>query len=1057
MIYSAARRKLVDWLRLQLIGPAMHGNLQGISPLDRYPTGALFPILSNGEGVDPAFEDSHDESIDDALDDDSVAGAVEPAVKHRRYIPPSAVGFSFYVQEKNWRIRVNCRAARYERTGERDELGRFKRQEYERIALGGDEAELMFTAPKRVDVLLDEHDTPRAGVDVQARRHGEGTIITVSLFNKQSVDASESGQVSYEQRGEKTLFEVELRCYLDEGTVGTYPHVEYSLLNDEEQELEIQYQERKIYAIGHGAAADWLEKDTGVAEIWSNFMPCVEVPQVTADVARDENQILSMAYLASLATQGSAVCDELHHFVETYANWVGQQARLKDQFSGLEKQAGTRITARMEQSLQRMRAGVRLLKTNPMAVRAFALANQAMSDQMCQADITKGINRDPISYKWRPFQLAFLLTTLESTVDEQSDFRDVVDLIWFPTGGGKTEAYLGLIAFLIVWRRLKFPDTGGGTTTLMRYTLRLLTTQQFQRATRMICALELIRRNHPGLGNEAITIGMWVGSATTPNTFDKAKQLVERARNDSEGALRSLVLERCPWCGDRFDAQRSYIASADAFHFRCSNRECSFGAHDDGKLPCSVIDEALYKHPPTLLIATIDKFARLAWEERTSAFFGKNANRPPELVIQDELHLIASALGSVAGLYEAALHTVLASKNIYPKYIASTATIRMAETQVERLYASKVTIFPPPGLSCDDSYFAKTVPIHVRPGRLYVGYFAPMLDRQHCMAPLTAVLLMAPESVFPNGEPDRELLLDAWWTQVVYHGSLRGVGNSHNSFMIDVRDWCSRLKQEAELSGDKLKRPAPHIAQLTGISSAEENARTFSRLEHNRQHAEGIDAVLATNMVSVGLDVGRLALMVINGQPLTTAEYIQASSRVGRSEVPGIVITNYYRDQARSLSHYENFRPYHESFYRFVEPTSVTPFTYQARMRALHAALVIAIRYSCSHLLSNATADSFDINNEKVQKVISLLKIRCVKADPARREEIVQHLDSLLEQWQERVVFCRSAKRKLNYQSMDSDKASDRLIYTHEDKIAGLWPTLHSMRNVEKTGLLGGL
>ena len=414
-----------------------------------------------------------------------------------------------------------------------------------------------------------------------------------------------------------------------------------------------------------------------------------------------------------------------------------------------------------------------------------------MLDQMRQPDRAAGKETDSDDHRWRPFQLAFLLTTMESAIREENEFRDVLDLIWFPTGGGKTEAYLGLIAFLIVWRRLKYPGSGGGTAAFMRYTLRLLTRQQFERAARMVCALELIRRQDISrLGDEPIDIGIWVGREISPNRFDQARQLVEEIRSGDPKARYKLLLERCPWCSTPFDAARGYHATEDDFHFLCVNRECEFGI-DPRPLPCNVVDEALYEHPPSLLIGTIDKFARLAWEERTGAFFGAGTgSRPPELVIQDELHLITGPLGSVAGLYEAGLDTLLIRRGVRPKYVASTATIRMAREQVKRLYARELAVFPPPGLSHGDSYFARTD--QERPGRLYVGYLAPMLDQQHCMAPLAAALLAAPHAMF-DGEMDREALLDAWWTQVVYHGSLRGVGNSHTAFETDVREFGRRL------------------------------------------------------------------------------------------------------------------------------------------------------------------------------------------------------------------------------------------------------------------------
>jgi hypothetical protein len=381
----------------------------------------------------------------------------------------------------------------------------------------------------------------------------------------------------------------------------------------------------------------------------------------------------------------------------------------------------------------------------------------------------------------------------------------------------------------------------------------------------------------------------------------------------------------------------------------------------------------------------------------------------------------------------------------------------MAEQQIKRIYGAGLAVFPPPGLDCEDSYFAKTVDLTVRPGRLYVGYFAPSLDQQHCMAPLAAALLAAPESVFGPDDQERELLLEAWWSQVVYHGSLKGVGNSHNAFNIDVREKFARFIDEAKLTDNKVTRPLPELAQLTSVSSAEQNARTFSQLESVRGQEDCLDAVLATNMVSVGLDVSRLALMVINGQPLTTAEYIQASSRVGRSAVPGIVCMNYYRNSARNVSHFENFRPYHESFYRFVEPTSVTPYTYQSRLRALHAALVIALRHSCRSLLANDRAGGFDPENPDVKKVIQDLKHRCAMADPERKEDIASHIDKLVAEWQAEIRSCVSQKRQLHYQASDRERNNERLLYNHTDKIKGLWATLQSMRNVEETALLKSL
>lgn len=1083
MDYSKNRLRIIDWLKSQLIGPAVAGNLSDIPPLKRYPVGVLFPTIESGEGLDPADEANFemDGYATKVAEDSDEEGAVA-GVARKRYIPPSSVGFSFFVSSAQWKIQIWSSAAIYSQKKEeaRNEQGQFERPEYVRRVIGGDDEAFFLTSGTRdkavFAVKINDKLTYRAGIMVQERAFLSGKIITVSLFNTAQMANSTDPKTWTKDSTEKSLFEVQLKCIIEQGEVGNYPSVDYSLLDEEMQELELQYKHKKIYAIGHGSATDWKLENGQVTEILSDFMPVIEVPQVTADVATGHSKggspVLKMSYLVSLQQDKKAVCHELQRFVAEYDEWISERLIEVNALNENEQRAGFRITACMTAARDRMNMGINLLLHDQYAAKAFVYANQAMLDQMHQHSVTKGKTVSLAEYQWRPFQLAFLLTTIKSAIDTEDDFRDVVDLIWFPTGGGKTEAYLGLIAFVIAWRRLKFPQSYGGTTSLMRYTLRLLTTQQFIRATKMICALELIRQKNSDLGTEMMSIGLWVGGETSPNSFIKAIELLDKAAQGQRSTISKLVIEQCPWCGDSFKAPRNYIAKIDSFKFFCVNLHCDFGGHNNGELPCNVIDEALFKQPPTLLIATIDKFARMAWEDRVSSFFGQNKNRPPELIVQDELHLIAGALGSVAGIYEAALETVLVQHGVHPKYIASTATIRMAEDQIKKLYAKKVAIFPPAGISAEDSFFAKTVPTSIRSGRMYIGYFAPMLNRQNNMVPLAASLLAAPESVFQEGEIDRDLLLEAWWSQVIYHGSLKGVGSSHNAFNIGVKERFARLLSEqqeqnrANVSNpqgmQKFKESGSMtrllqgitLAQLTSNSSAEENAQTFARLELTRQHEGYIDAVLATNMVSVGLDVSRLALMVINGQPLTTAEYIQASSRVGRSSVPGLVFANYYRDQARSLSHYENFRPYHESFYRFVEPTSVTPYTFQARRRALHAGLVISLRHSLYKLRDNSSALSFDPSDPVTHKVILDFTKRCMQSDPDKGEEIKNHIQQLVEQWQELAANCMAECRQLSYQCRDNDRSASRLLYNHGDNIQGLWPTLHSMRNVESTGLL---
>ena len=1068
MDYVQARTRLIDWVRQQLIGPAREGPL-GISPLTRYPTGVLYPVEPNESGTDPAVLSSTegggllDEDVDlagigDEVDDRAQA---QPG-RRRRYVPPSSVGFSFFVFGEA-QLSITASAASYRATSdERGEMGRFQPTRFERTPLEEHTWTWCTSDPSEMSIWQG-----RAGIDVRKRPHREGAIVTVTLVNRGELGDSALRRRKAE-RIRKSLFEARIECAVEGGELAEYPRVDPSLLMQEEQELELQYRDRRIYAVGHGAAVDWDVPATGVPRIRCEFMPCVEVPITTNEFAEgdDYGEVLEFRRLAD-ATRPA----ELERFVAGYETWVVDQQRAA---AGLghaaETAAAGRICGRMVTALGRMAGSVQMLRDDPLAAEAFRLANRAMREQMRRAEPASGKEADT-EPRWRPFQLAFLLTVMESAIREEDEFRDVLDLIWFPTGGGKTEAYLGLIAFLIVWRRLKYPASGGGTAAFMRYTLRLLTRQQFERAARMICALELIRRDDPGrLGDEPISVGMWVGGGVSPNRFEDAAQKVREIAGGSTIARHALVMDSCPWCGTSFDSLHGYHATADEFNFRCANAECEFGRCSD-PLPCNVVDDALYKNPPSLLIATIDKFARVAWDGRAGSFFGVGGGthcRPPELVIQDELHLVTGPLGSVAGLYEAGLDTLL-TQRVRPKYVASTATIRMAKEQVRRLYARELAVFPPPGLSCDDSYFAHTD--KTRPGRSYVGYYAPLLDQQHCLAPLAAVLLAAPLMLF-EGETDQEALVDAWWTQVLYHGSLRGVGNSHNALLTDVRDFGRMLIAEvveehrsaSDASGgngqincrvDRFQNL--RIEQLTSMQAAEKNVETFHRLAKRREDTDYyLDAVLATNMVSVGLDVARLALMVVNGQPLTTAEYIQATSRVGRADVPGVIFANYYRHQARSLSHYESFRSYHESFYRFVEPSSVTPQTYQVRTRALHAALVIAVRHACDDLRGNKSAGSFDKTAPPVRKVIAALKRRCAGALERRQSaETDAHIDSLAEEWHDEACRCAADKVDLHYHAPARERNAERLLYDHgETGRRGLWMTLQSMRNVESEGVL---
>ena len=1071
MNFSKERLRLYQWMRTQLFGFGSDNdnddtetNLTGMKPSERFQCGVLFPLMV--DTTQSAIE------VDFSADADALRsdGSEPSQASYVRYVPPSSVGFSFYIEGEDAQLEVRAWGVWYE---EKKGRGKNAPREWLRHPLSAkDETLISIECPQiygqpsfRQVQVFNTSDTHRGEVQVLWRKFGAGWIVTISLCNTQKcepLDDPVNARQWQENKEESTLFEAELECKIVSGVVGDYPRTDPSLLNEEDQELELQYHHKRIYAIGHGAAVDWSSdtQNGPITTVRADFFPKVEVPQVTADTGNENENALDLAFLSQIDKNPTAVTQALSDFVDGYGRWLTECERISAQLTAY-RSAANRILARVGQTLTRMRNGVKRLQDDKMAQLAFSIANRAMLLQMQQSQKVTG--QQPRAPRWRPFQLGFVLTTLVSSIDEDARDRDLLDLIWFPTGGGKTEAYLALCAFVIAWRRNKFLSTGGGTTLLMRYTLRLLTAQQFERANRLIFSLEHLRKTEPGLGlgSMPIDIGIWVGGNTSPNNFRNAINAVAESAA-RKTASKKLLVTQCPWCGTAFQAPANYRATATSFHFQCHNADCTFSTHNGCEaLPCNVVDEALYENPPTLLIGTIDKFARLAWDPRTSVFFGQHGNRPPELIIQDELHLIAGPLGSVAGVYEAAIDTVIQSKDVRPKYIASTATIRNAAEQVRQLYARDTAIFPPPGLSADDAYFAKTVPIDQRPGRIYVGYLAPARAPAESITPLAAALLAAPAVLFDD-QSERELLLDAWWTLVSYHGSLKGIGNAYNAIDKDARRYIAAFEQTEETRAVPTGRKPPcpvrldatsrRVQQLSSVVDGETNHATFARLSKPWHDDDHVDIVISTNMISVGVDIYRLSAMIVNGQPLTTAEYIQASSRVGRGDIPGIVFTNYYRNQVRSWSHYESFRAYHESFYRHVEPTSVTPFSYPCRQRALHAALVIVIRHGAG-LLSNDAVKDFDPAVPPISNLMFMLENRCRDADPERGDATAEHLKDLQHEWL-KFIEVNANVMPIKYSESDKQINSERLLYDFDARIKGVWPTLQSMRNVENVALV---
>lgn len=785
--------------------------------------------------------------------------------------------------------------------------------------------------------------------------------------------------------------------------------------NEEELELELLYRSKRTYATGLGNSCDWKIDESGSGVIKTNYLPLMELPPMDFNLNLDESsganqKFLSMKFLSDLDdTLFQMKIAQLTKLNDSYESWIIEKQQEIDKFSEkdihLAKVAKKNIS-KCNMALERMRKGINLLKENIEVRESFELANRAMFMQREQLKIQRELSdidryagdqkvselilqKDYLtaedSHFWRPFQLAFILLSIESIINDKSDDRDIVDLIWFPTGGGKTEAYLGLTAFSIFFRRFHHRNVSSGTTVIMRYTLRLLAAQQFTRAATLICACEFIRKDSLvkrskykkyNLGKEEITIGLWIGGEHTPNKNDKAKTYINELSkavynnldNNKEEYNKFQVL-KCPWCGTKMEkdikdkkiiGEFGYKMDRNHFFMHCTHSNCDFHI----KLPIQIIDEELYNKPPTLLFGTVDKFAMLPWKQEVGNFFGdRKGNRPPELIIQDELHLISGPLGTIVGLYESAIDSICEYRGIKPKIVASTATIRRAKEQCSGLYNREVNQFPPAGINAEDSFFARESIIdHDKGkfGRIYLGMMPS--GKTKAMMEIRTISTYL-QSVF-EAEVN-EFIKDKYWTLTLYFNSLKELGKCRTLIEDDVKDAVKRHARR-KLSADYTWRRIGSPDELTSRVSTVELNKTLDKLEKLQYSKENIEkhqyasnTLIATNMISVGIDVDRLNAMILVGQPKLTSEYIQASSRVGR-KYPGLVTVLYDGSKSRDRSHYEQFIPYHQSYYRYVEPTGVTPFSKPAIERALHS-VVVGIMRSISDLDTENSASEFQI------------------------------------------------------------------------------------------------
>jgi hypothetical protein len=821
----------------------------------------------------------------------------------------------------------------------------------------------------------------------------------------------------------------------------------------DEQVADLQYREDMEFAVGHNVAATAVQEPDGrCLRVGTTWIPSAEVEKVIP--TRVDGVELGMEALAA-ASSADALRRLIGQIVPQYEKWIAQQE------AGLHldadrAQVAKGLLGRARDAAKRMAAGLDLL-SDPVVLDAFRIANSAMATAARQR-ACHGKTDAPASVpapKWYPFQLAFLLMNLVGIAKPENKDRATVDLLFFPTGGGKTEAYLGLAAFTLVMRRLRNPGVASaGMSVLMRYTLRLLTLDQLGRAATLICALEILRRaDQEKLGNWPFEIGLWVGMSATPNRMGTSKDRDDktaRARtiayqNDDKRKPAPVPLDTCPWCGEKFTRNsfelRPNNSEPTELRIRCASRRCHFNG--DPWLPIVAVDEPLYRRLPCFVIATVDKFASLPWEGKTGTLFGKvdrydadgfygpcdpgegrslpGQLLPPDLVIQDELHLISGPLGTMVGLYETAIDALsvrtVDGREVRPKIVASTATVRRASRQIKALFArDAVDVFPPPGPDRRDTFFSRTVPTTEQNARLYVGVAAQGRSLKVALLRAYLALMGAAQKRWHSAGGARNTAnpADPYMTLLGYFNSLRELGGSRRIVEDEVKSKLEsidrdrrRLSDTAGLFGDR--KIVFDVMELTSRVTTNKVADAKRRLALRFHDKERVDVALATNMISVGLDITRLGLMVVLGQPKTAAEYIQATSRVGRdAERPGLVVTLMNVHRPRDRSHYERFEAWHRTFYRAVEATSVTPFSPRATDRGLPALTVALARHGHPGMTFPTRAADITTLRKELNFVADTVAKRAEAHDStlpagdmeALRQKLKGQVNNLLDTWE---------------------------------------------------------
>ena len=1264
------RRKMIEELVKEVRGPR-YGDDEIIlfDPWIEYLTGVIIPSTwkDNESASSPEYEDINE--IDDAISDEGSDDSIIGGSISNELTPKSMVksfGISFSIESANPKFQICATWGRYLECLKND-VDAYDLKGNQKSVSDDDEIWKRYSFGEIFEIDFGDIDTDDS---IKKEDDGNELCIIKSLKNfdtqKNADELDDDGFVKiyikrlkistdnyyfsiymlndlidYNKRTQdfrpdidKCLFQPSIRIICDEDIKPQ--HAE--LISESQKELDFLYREKRAVAFGHMCSAIWYDidylnkidtdvlwPDYSINEQYERFLrPSVRTeflplyPVTLPKFNIDEKYNFSDDNLKAEKLANSSpneIHTILYNLLSIYEDWIDENKSELDNTDDSYKDIADKLIDYEYNALARIKRGIDLIKKEDVVYTSFCFANMTMAlqkswDEKDKDDENKDSNDE--EFKWRPFQIAFFIMNIEDMWNKNSKNRDILDLLWIPTGGGKTEAYLGLMAFTISLRRLKAykkNETGAGTSIISRYTLRLLTVQQFRRTLKMITAAEYLRvcKTTNGIGWRPIysecggdwiygstrfSTGLWVGQAVSPIHLVKSGGAMDLLKgNDvnlgyAPGEPAQIL--KCPVCGswlsvpssglneeknklhiviqtsenesevenklneifnnnsdpknsninfttiesknhepgfntvsfvitgklsqnkfkekiiDKLTENGYEIASLGDFNIGyfsslksikkynrdiggdfdfeiwCTNPDCDLNNIEwyegcpypnssrsdfpDGNyvrdisspfknntrmpIPAYVIDDHVYNRCPTVIISTADKIARLAFEPKAAGIFGNvnNFNRyfgynnngllprdvehtsrynhvidplsPPDLIIQDELHLIDGPLGSLFGLYEAMVSGIIKKQNGNPKYIASTATISNASKQVDLLFSKKLFQFPPHGLDISNNFFVRDRDVEElwdesNAGRVYMGFYAPG------KGPMTPQVRLWARMCKISSDNISDDNIENYWTTVGYFNSIKELGGVLALYRDDIKSRLENIGGNMEYK----KLNEENKEELSSRNSSTELPIILDNLERDVSNSPPkYDGIFTTSMFGTGVDISHLSLMVMTSQPKTTGSYIQATGRIGR-EYGGLVVDFFKAGRPRDLNHYEMFSSFHSRIYLDVEPVSVSPFSQGSLSRGLGPSMVSFLRNS-KELLAD-----WQKNDGK-----SPIK-------DSRSESDFNDVRSLL-------------KERLNFMKNIDDKLEKSILDTLEDKIKAWKDIAHNINKTDEKKLL---